>query len=263
MQTKPAHRPQLIALLAALLLAGPIVVGQPTPAAAQAAAFPTARVEKLSMSVDGDELILKDEATSQRFRLHPVAAAVFALSNGKTSPAEIGKKIKELTGYSASEETVFAALDALADARLLTARVTPPGTTPVDLVVLIDGTIGSDLVAATSKEMPVKKLKEALAQEQAQKKTRVGGRHEEEAQKGKMEPILKSTEARLIATKKHKEAEAKKEPMKGASAQQRKSEESAKITSRNEAKEQASKESTLRKSEAAAKTNTAVTQQQK
>jgi hypothetical protein len=144
--------PRVIALVTALFAAAPAAAYAEAPAAAKAEALPTARTEGLSFSVDGDALVLKEQSSGKISRLHVIAAAVYSLSDGKTSPAAMRDKLVELTGYVGSDELVFAALDALADAKLLQARVTPPGTSPLELVVAPDGTLGSELVTAASAE---------------------------------------------------------------------------------------------------------------
>lgn len=161
--------PRLIALLAALFAAAPAAAQAQQPPAAKAESLPAARVEGLSFSVDGDALVLKDESSGKISRLHVVAAAVFALSDGKTSPSAIRDKLAGLTGYTGTDELVFAALDALADAKLLQARVSPPGTSPLELVVAPDGTLGSALVAAASAEATKAEAKGA-SKEEARKK---------------------------------------------------------------------------------------------
>ena len=155
--------PRVIALLTALFAAVPATAYAEAPAATKAEALPTARTEGLSFSVDDDALVLKDESSGKTSRVHVIAAAVFALSDGKTTPAAMRDKLAELTGFTGSDELVFAALDALADANLLQARVTPPGTSELELVVAPDGTLGSALVTASSTE--VKKVAGAAAEE--------------------------------------------------------------------------------------------------
>lgn len=225
-------RPQLLALLSALFLATPVAHAQQAPAA-QAEGAPAARTDGITFTVEGDQLILKDEASGKLYRLHAIAAAVFALSDGKATPAEIRGKLGELTGYAGTDELVFAALDALADAKLLKARVTPPGTTPLDLVVTPDGLFGTGLVTtatAEGKDLDTKALskeearKKSLGKEAAVKSSnKIRYKSEAEA-KALDKGVVEKAAIRKESVEKHSESSAKqavslKSTAKGESAQ--------------------------------------------
>ena len=76
-------RPELLALLSALLLASPVALADtPAPGATAGASLPAARTSELSFSIDEGALLIKDSAASKTFRLHPIAAAVYVLSDG-------------------------------------------------------------------------------------------------------------------------------------------------------------------------------------
>jgi hypothetical protein len=265
-------RPQLLALVSALFLASPAAVAQQPPTDAKATALPSARTEGLSFSVDGDQLLLKDESSGKISRLHPIAAAVFALSDGKTSPAGIQGKLADLTGYTGTDELVFAALDALADAGLLKARVTPPGTAPLDLVVTPDGLLGSSLVTAAtaeSKKIDPKGIsaeeakKKNLASESAAKAGKQTARKQEEAAKAQNKEISerstlrrKAVEAHLklqeSAQKNDEQSNKKldpKAPMKEQKEKMQKEQEVKAQTARDKARQAATSEATLRRQE--------------
>jgi hypothetical protein len=212
-------RPELIALLSALLLAAPVAHAADPPAAASAAATPGARTADLSFSIDGGSIVIKDAAAGSSYRLHPVAAAVFVLSDGKTTIADIRKGAANLTGYDVDETTAFAALDALADARLLLARVTPPGGSDLDLVVLTDGALGTELVASPAPKEGTKvdtaKLKERENQaKQANAKPRAM-ENEVKVKDHDVQSAVKAKTAAITdlvsARQRLKEAEAKKD----------------------------------------------------
>ncbi len=189
-----SFRPELLALVTAMFLAAPAASAEgPVKAVAPAAALPTAKTADSTFAVDGDALVVTTGKTS--VRLHPIAAAIFALSDGKRSIDAIRKDAEAASGYPIDEATVFAVLDALADAKLLSARVTPPGgESDLDLVVVADGTDAKDLVApTTAKTAPGEWLKQKNAEENAKAKT--VERHKIESVEKAADQTLKSAVA--------------------------------------------------------------------
>ena len=251
MRTPPLS-PRLVALLSALLLASPAALAQQPPSDAKASAFPTARTQGLLLAQEDDVLLLRDEAAGKTYRLHPLAAAVFALSDGKTSPADIAARLPEVSGLDSTEEVVFAALDALADAKLLLARVTPPGSSPIDLVVLSDGVIGSGLVLPTPKEIGAQDAKKVRADEmKAKQQVRHEKRQESDA-KAKEEQVQKKSSVRTQKKEKHLEASKKKQQLlekKQASQEERAKAEQHEKQTLSEAQQAAQVEAKVRTAE--------------
>lgn len=195
-------RPELLALLSALFLAAPAASAEDVKAPAVAPGLPTAKTTDATFSVEDDAVIVTFTSTKSTVRLHPVAAAVFALSDGKRSVEAIRKEAEELTGYPLDEDTVFGVLDALADAKLLAARVSPPGSeSDLDLVLLSDGTAGNELVTASPGKGALEWGKARAQEEAAKVKLRAKRRAESEAKANKLE--LKKAE--MERKKAHKE----------------------------------------------------------
>lgn len=203
-------RPELLALLTALFAAAPLASAETVaPAksaapAAPAASLPTAKTAGVTFAVEGEAVRITDQANKATVRLHPIAAAIYALADGKTTLEAIRKGAEEASGYAIDEATFFAALDALADAKLLVARVTPPGgaSTELDLVVLPDGGAGADLVVAVADAQPGRDdFAKAKVSESAAKKLVRGRVREESEAKAKLP-------ARKLSEEAHKSAQA-------------------------------------------------------
>jgi hypothetical protein len=183
MRRFPPLRPEVLALLAATL-ASPAFAGDPAAATKGAPqtepAKPGAPLRKLgensSLSVQGGDLMFQDNSTLTMYRLHPVAAAVFLLADGQKSLAALRTEAEASSGLPVDEATLFAVLDALADANLLASRVTPPGSSDLASFVLVDGTIGNALVetgkGSTAQAARKLKLPDAKVQESAAKQIR-------------------------------------------------------------------------------------------
>jgi hypothetical protein len=165
MRRFPPLRPEVLALLAATM-ASPAWAGDPASAAKGAAQTEPAKPgapqrflgDKSSIAIQGGDLVIHDSSTLTMLRLHPIAAAVFLLADGQKPLAAIRSEAETSTGLPVDEATLFAVLDALADAKLLSARVTPPGSGDLSSFVLSDGTLGSALVEAGAAQ-PEAKLK--------------------------------------------------------------------------------------------------------
>jgi hypothetical protein len=126
--------------------------GDPPVAAPPAAAAPQARVDGIVVDADAtsDALVLTDTVAKKTYRLHPIAAAVYASSDGKTSVEAIAKSVSEGLGSTITADDVWDLCDLLADANLLVARVTPAGLHPGSFLVLPDGTDANGAVALQS-----------------------------------------------------------------------------------------------------------------
>jgi hypothetical protein len=147
----PTLRPELLALLAALFLATPVASAQTDAKVAAIAALPTAKIAGATYVVDEGAIVITRTAAKKSVRLHPIAAAVFALADGKTSVSGIREAAQKASGYELDDAAVFGVLDALADADLLVARVSPPGgSSELDLLVMDDGTLGTALVTTVT-----------------------------------------------------------------------------------------------------------------
>ena len=86
------------------------------------------RVDATVLSRDRDGAVF--DVAGQSVRVDAMAARVFALCDGLSSPAEIRERMAREQGAPFEGERVWRALDALADAGLLVARVTPPASPP-------------------------------------------------------------------------------------------------------------------------------------
>lgn len=223
-------RPELLALFTALFAAAPLASAEtvaPAKAAASTTApatttvgapLPTAKTDGATFAVDGEAILITNTATKATVRLHPIAAAIYALADGKTSLEAIRKGAEDASGYAIDEATLFAALDALADAKLLVARATPPGGSPEqDLVVLADGAATADLVAVAADAKPGRDdfAKVKVAESAAKRKLR--DRHrDEESVKAKQPLRKKSEEAHKAAYQDYVKAKAQLDADKAA-----------------------------------------------
>lgn len=88
--------------------------------------LPRALVAGWQPAMDEEGLVLRREG--QELRLDALAAALMLLADGTRPVRHMLDALPALTGAAAEAETAFATLDALADAGLLEARVSPPGS---------------------------------------------------------------------------------------------------------------------------------------
>lgn len=180
-------------MLSALFLAAPVASAEePAKTIVPTSTLPTAKTEGSTFAVEDDAVVVTTGKST--VRLHPIAAAIFALSDGKRSIDAIRKGAEEATGYPVDEPTVFAALDALADAKLISARVTPPGgETELDLVVVADGTDAKELVAKATSKSPGADWTKVKASEEKAKRA-VSEKHKSEAAEKRTDTKLKAAE---------------------------------------------------------------------
>jgi hypothetical protein len=167
--------------------------GDPPMSAPPATGAPQARVDGIVVDADAtsDALVLTDTVAKKTYRLHPIAAAVYASSDGKTSVEAIAKSVSEGLGSTIAADDVWDLCDLLADANLLVARVTPPGLHPGSFLVLPDGTDASGAVAlqsdAAQKAAPAQSTADRrgkLAKEKERKASHRESVRSEEATKG-------------------------------------------------------------------------------
>lgn len=173
MRSFPALRPAVIALVT-LAFASPAFAdtpaGQGTAAEPAKSAVPQARTSGVTFGIEGGSLVLADSSTTKIFRLHPLAAAVYGLADGQRSLEAIRAGAEASSGLPLDEAGLFAVLDALADANLLVARVTPPGSADPGSYVAADGTLGSALLEpSTTKGAPEPTLASARMKEESRK----------------------------------------------------------------------------------------------
>lgn len=262
----PPLRPEVLALLAATL-ATPAFADEPAAAAKDLTqpepAKPGAPLRKLgensSLSIQDGDLVVFDNATLTMRRLHPIAASVFLLADGQKSLAALRTEAEASSGLPVDEATLFAVLDALADAGLLAARVTPPGSSDLSSFVLVDGTLGDAVVetgaGATAPSARKLKLPEAKEQESAAKQIRRPLRAREATQKRQAELLERAAKttggAREEAKKANDRVRAREMNMKSAKrealAAQPTSDEAALAALRKRSEAAAKSESVLRK----------------
>lgn len=156
MRLIPALAPRLVALVT-MTFASSALAAEPAAATKSPAPVDPARpgvaqqrTNGITFALEDETLLLTDTAASKTFRLHPIAAAVYLLADGTRSLSSLRAEAEAASGLPVDDETLFAALDALADAKLLVARVSPPGSTELAAFVTVDGVSGTDLVTATT-----------------------------------------------------------------------------------------------------------------
>jgi hypothetical protein len=201
MRLFPPLRPELVAMVL-VALAGP-ASAEPAPAkpgaAAPAKATAARKTQGITYAVDGDALFLTDARAQKTYRLHPLAAAVYALADGQKPLAAIRAEAEQSSGLPVDDDTLYAVLDALADADLLVARVTPPGSSDLGSFVAIDGTPGPALVALAPAKAGTLGLAEARVSEEKEKVVRRPGRKLEAEKKRADASLMKSQEERVKA----------------------------------------------------------------
>lgn len=163
----------------------------PSPAEPARPATAQQRTSGITFALDDETLLLTDTAASKTFRLHPVAAAVYLLADGTRSLSALRAEAEAASGIPVDDETLFAALDALADAKLIVARVSPPGSTELAAFVTVDGVSGTDLVTATtSTGTAAATIADVRRSEERKKAQHLAGRRTEADQK-KLRPELR------------------------------------------------------------------------
>jgi|GEM_PF-5505509 len=195
--------------------------GDPPVAAPPVAGAPQARVEGVVVDADAtsDALVLTDTVAKKTYRLHPIAAAVYASSDGKTSVEAIAKSVSEGLGSTITTDDVWDLCDLLADANLLVARITPAGLHPGNFLVLPDGTDASGAVAlqsdAAQKAVPAQSMADRRGKLMKEKDRKAS--HRESV---RTEEATKSADAEVVALR----AQTKKirERFKAASEQEQK-----------------------------------------
>lgn len=88
--------------------------------------FPRAEVDGLVALDVAGALIVQALDGSDRAHLDKTAGLVWRLADGKTSVEKISHRLSTEFGVAADSEVVWAALDRLADAELISERITPP-----------------------------------------------------------------------------------------------------------------------------------------
>src|SRR5262245_51113128 len=91
---------------------------------------PLKRAKDLLVEQLADELIVYDQARHRCHCLNPLAAFIWHLCDGKTTPEELARRVHAQFADASAIDTVRAALDQLATARLLEGEAPrQPGTT--------------------------------------------------------------------------------------------------------------------------------------
>src|SRR5258708_24865412 len=90
--------------------------------------LPTARESGLATEQVADELLVYDLERDKAFCLNHTAALVWKHCDGRTSPAEIAKRLKKKMGAPVDEKVVWYALDQLGRDRLLEDRLPQPAS---------------------------------------------------------------------------------------------------------------------------------------
>jgi hypothetical protein len=90
------------------------------------AELPSARTRDLIAIEVADELVVQHTDGREVARLDRLAGQIWRCANGHRSVSEIMDLLRVETGGSIDAETVWSAIDRLADLDLLTQRITPP-----------------------------------------------------------------------------------------------------------------------------------------
>ena len=91
--------------------------------------LPAAKTDGITVQNTEDGFLLQSGDASEGYLLHPIAHEVWKRSDGFASVAQIASAIRAEFHMDIQEETVWSALDHLADADLIQHRLTPPGAT--------------------------------------------------------------------------------------------------------------------------------------
>src|SRR5262245_51738368 len=86
---------------------------------------PQARRDRLLLQDVGDELVLYDVERHVAHRLNPAAAAIWRLADGQRSISDLVEGLQAQLGDSADEASVYAGLEELENADLLTSGLPP------------------------------------------------------------------------------------------------------------------------------------------
>ena len=195
-----------------------------------------ARTEGVVTRLDGTSLVVRAPGGAEH-RLTPVAAAVWAAADGSRTVDELAAVASDRVGCRVDRETVFTALDGLADAGLLVARVAPPAGELPRRALLRSAAAGLGAIAAgaaffasarvasaggeeSAKEAQQKRdLEHAKDQEQRTKEHAEQQQKEdaskEEREKDRAEQQAKESEEKVAREKQRAEQRAKEEAAKG------------------------------------------------
>src|SRR5258708_1286816 len=88
--------------------------------------LPTARESGLATEQVDDELLVYDLEPNKAYCLNHTAPLVWKHCDGRTSPAEIAKRLKKKMGAPVDEKVVWYALDQLGRDRLLEDKIPLP-----------------------------------------------------------------------------------------------------------------------------------------
>src|SRR5438132_13965342 len=88
--------------------------------------LPVARKEKLVVREVAGEVLIYDMLRNKAFCLNETAAAVWKLSDGQTTPAQMAARLTKQFNARVEETLVWVALDQLSRDRLLESRITMP-----------------------------------------------------------------------------------------------------------------------------------------
>lgn len=255
MRLIPALAPRLVALVtltfASSALAADPAAAVKAPAPADPARPSTAqqRTNGITFALENETLLLTDTAASKTFRLHPIAAAVYLLADGTRSLSSLRAEAEAESGLPVDDEALFATLDALADAKLLVARVTPPGSTELAAFVSVDGVSGTDLVTVTTSSGTASPtVADARQREQRAKSQHIRVRHEEAERKKERPELRLAAEERAKAVGQVRMEASKEEAAKKAKSVNA-SDESALRAARGRAEQSAKSELKRRKAD--------------
>ncbi|MFO0931672.1 MAG: hypothetical protein U1E39_03075 [Planctomycetota bacterium] len=197
-----------------------------------------ARTDGVSTRPDGAFLVVRTPQGVEH-RLTPVAAAVWAVADGTRSVDELARAAGERVGGRVDRETVFTALDGLADAGLLTARIAPPAGEMPRRALLRSAAAGLGAIAAGAAffasaraasaggdaEQSTKERKEKQELEHAKDKEQRAKEHaeqqakedesKEQREKDRAEQHAKEDQEKLVREKQRAEERAKEELAKG------------------------------------------------
>ncbi|MBW8813079.1 MAG: hypothetical protein JF588_06600 [Caulobacterales bacterium] len=92
--------------------------------------FPVAKRNRTIALQVGPELVVQDRSGQELARLDALDAFLWESADGTIGVPDLARRASESLGAAVDRETVWSALDRLADAGLLEQRATPPGSLP-------------------------------------------------------------------------------------------------------------------------------------